>query len=1158
MFCLKSKGIAMMVLFSLTSLQSVFSQVNLTNGAAETSFPLFQYSDANRLPFAISLNYTAGNGVRVDALASNVGLGWDLSAGGVIVRQQLGEPDDQTDQNNPGSYTVPNGYLYTTYGPSTPTSPQLGYAMLIDGFNEVSLEEAASSDKLQDIFTFNFNGNTGSFVIGKNGECKTLNDSRLRITKVLADMTASNIVTRISEFTITDDSGIQYVFREKSISRIFRYSRSSKIAAVPATSMGGSHAIAITSTTPTNVYAVGSWHLTEIINPLSNKKITLSYVTNDLDYVSVLEPTLSQTEIDGNRENVIQQNKLLLEGTAKVLKSVTFPGEVNIDITYNTTPRVDVPGAAYSLKKLAVKKGTTELYAYEFTYKYFSKADLRDETYAFPADEREYARLCLISFRKTGRNGLSEPPIEFTYARAAPGIDSQDWVPKRLSTRRDYWGYYNGYGGSERPYTGTETAIASAYFNNYAEMLHYRRRLPYNDPDGGPIQGSRPTVAHNGALKTIKTPNGGTLEYSYEPNYALYNGQLKMTGGVRVKSVSVTDGLPGSVPIVTTYKYVLQNGQSSGWGYEDPVFNQTKHTIMRVPNNASATTKVASTALSVGGIVSNIQSITTARLMGAKSSRWGTEVRSFSADNYVDATLNIAGYLYMVYQLFFSGSTTKYFDVQITHPRGFAMGNSLPGLYSRVEVISGTEADNLGKTVYEYTSPGDCALLTPTLSAPFAPRPRYLPWAYGLLKRMIVYGKNNEPIKETYNDYTFLKRDGDANFASSQSSASTTLVSEVSFYNNNMHLPVFDRDDYRQVFGRTELKRTIERTYAIDGNYNEEKIEYEYDPANYLIRKLISFNEKNEKIEKRIYYPSDYTIQQGAFPLMRSSFISSEPVTTETWLVKSEQDQRLLNTEVTDYQQISNGDIKATKKYSLRATAPVPSSTLGAFNPAALIRNSTYIKEDASLTYTVGGNVADALANGRASGILYDDGGLAAIAAVKNATVSQAAFSSFEDGALGNWNITGTPVYATDASVPTGTKCLSMTGVTGMRKAGLLAASKYLITYWSKGGQLNVNGSVLENKTGRTVNGWTIHYITVTGITEAVLTGSGFVDELRLHPANAVMQTMSYDIAGNVVTEAGADNAIVKKEYDGLNRLIAIRDQQGNILEAVNYQYKGQ
>ncbi len=179
-------------------------------------FPFFSIQMPTGSPFAISLNYTAGNGVRVDALASNVGLGWDLAAGGVIVRQQLGEPDDQTDQNNPGSYSVPNGYLYTAYGPSTPTSPQLGYAMLIDGFNEVSLEEAASSDKLQDIFTFSFNGITGSFVIGKNGECKTLNDSRLRITKVLADMTASNIVTRISEFTITDDGGIQYVFRRKA------------------------------------------------------------------------------------------------------------------------------------------------------------------------------------------------------------------------------------------------------------------------------------------------------------------------------------------------------------------------------------------------------------------------------------------------------------------------------------------------------------------------------------------------------------------------------------------------------------------------------------------------------------------------------------------------------------------------------------------------------------------------------------------------------------------------------------------------------------------------------------------------------------------------------------------------------------------------------
>ncbi len=109
---------------------------------------------------------------------------------------------------------------------------------------------------------------------------------------------------------------------------------------------------------------------------------------------------------------------------------------------------------------------------------------------------------------------------------------------------------------------------------------------------------------------------------------------------------------------------------------------------------------------------------------------------------------------------------------------------------------------------------------------------------------------------------------------------------------------------------------------------------------------------------------------------------------------------------------------------------------------------------------------------------------------------------------------------------------------------------------WSSGGFLNiwlltgakeaslkVNGSVLENKTGQnTENGWTIHWCNgYRHYQRLFLQAAVSPYELRLHPVNAVMQTMSYDIAGNLVAEAGADNAIVKKEYDGLNRLVAIR-----------------
>src|SRR3954447_19787618 len=86
------------LLFGLYScfLCCVSAQVNLPTGSATFSLPMFSWQDnKSRLNSAIGLNYNSGNGLKVNDLASNVGQGWNLIAGGVITRLQAGEPDDQ-------------------------------------------------------------------------------------------------------------------------------------------------------------------------------------------------------------------------------------------------------------------------------------------------------------------------------------------------------------------------------------------------------------------------------------------------------------------------------------------------------------------------------------------------------------------------------------------------------------------------------------------------------------------------------------------------------------------------------------------------------------------------------------------------------------------------------------------------------------------------------------------------------------------------------------------------------------------------------------------------------------------------------------------------------------------------------------------------------
>jgi len=103
------------------------SQVNMQTGGAEQSFPLINYLDGKAgLTFGVGLVYSSGNGLSVNDIASDVGTGWNLDAGGIIMRMQNGEPDDQPQYNNGYFWSdkdntnwvntilknYPNGYLY--------------------------------------------------------------------------------------------------------------------------------------------------------------------------------------------------------------------------------------------------------------------------------------------------------------------------------------------------------------------------------------------------------------------------------------------------------------------------------------------------------------------------------------------------------------------------------------------------------------------------------------------------------------------------------------------------------------------------------------------------------------------------------------------------------------------------------------------------------------------------------------------------------------------------------------------------------------------------------------------------------------------------------------------------------------------------------------
>src|SRR5699024_8964751 len=67
--------------------------ISHNTGVPEVSLPLFSWSNHSGLGLDLSLNYHLG-GIKVEEIASNVGLGWSLQGLGVITRSIRGLPDD--------------------------------------------------------------------------------------------------------------------------------------------------------------------------------------------------------------------------------------------------------------------------------------------------------------------------------------------------------------------------------------------------------------------------------------------------------------------------------------------------------------------------------------------------------------------------------------------------------------------------------------------------------------------------------------------------------------------------------------------------------------------------------------------------------------------------------------------------------------------------------------------------------------------------------------------------------------------------------------------------------------------------------------------------------------------------------------------------------
>jgi hypothetical protein len=181
------------------------------------------------------------------------------------------------------------------------------------------------------------------------------------------------------------------------------------------------------------------------------------------------------------------------------------------------------------------------------------------------------------------------------------------------------------------------------------------------------------------------------------------------------------------------------------------------------------------------------------------------------------------------------------------------------------------------------------------------------------------------------------------------------------------------------------------------------------------------------------------------------------------------------------------------------------------------------------------------------------------IAQVKNAALGDVAATSFEADGTGGWTYTGTST--SDTTSITGSYCYNLGQTSGnITKSGLTAGTTYVLSYWTKNTTpLSITGTLAGFPiTGKTIRGWTYYEYKLTGQTAVTLSGTGYIDELRLYPATAQMSTLTYSPLTGTTTTCDIDNKVTYYFYDGYQRLRRVKDQDGNILKTIQYHYANQ
>ncbi len=375
--------------------------VSLHTGTPNISIPLMSISEQG-IDVPVSINYHS-SGIKVNEIASRVGLGWALNAGGMITRQVRGIADDNQEGFLSTSNTVAAFYSLTSQ----------------QRVDQIVSASRGSQDYESDIYYFNYPGGSGKFHFDQSGNIYVHPKSDLKIT--FTRDTANNF---IDGWQITTPNGTMYTFGKTLESLEVKDTRI--------------HVQNQQLPTGANSYTSG-WHLTKIRDYRGNViRFNYSKGAEDIRYWNVLDQKKyfhADQIIGGGACPVPQPNVTLSEDVYKPIFLTSIEGtQGSIYFSYDS-PRIDLKNDN-ALTKIELKDASNTLIdSYAFEHGYFITSPWEQLGNHGNIDQRT---------KKLYLKTITQQKGNTTNKKHSFSYHQDKTFPERFSFNQDFWGYANG------------------------------------------------------------------------------------------------------------------------------------------------------------------------------------------------------------------------------------------------------------------------------------------------------------------------------------------------------------------------------------------------------------------------------------------------------------------------------------------------------------------------------------------------------------------------------------------------------------------------------------------------------------------------------------------------------------------------------------------